>query len=311
MSLEPIGIITIIIGIISIYIGIDFAILVLTPLTLLGAAGAILLSSGTIQPPHLFLGFILIVLFFNRAVISDTFSHFKTGRIIFWLFALNIYATVSAIFFPRIFSGITQVNTIGVSDYGPAVLEVPLGPTSGNITQTIYQTANFFCFLFITLYCRSEKEYRVLLRSIVICAFTNIFFAAADLITFWTNTPYLLGFIRNAGYALHIEEAGAGLHRIAGSFTETSAFSYATIGILCFTARLFIIGFQPIVMGVISAISLFLLLISTSSTAIAVVPIIILYQYFISAVDIMIRRHSRSQIAFIAIAPFSIIAIVL
>ncbi|WP_146074111.1 hypothetical protein [Methylobacterium sp. 190mf] len=109
----------------------------------------------------------------------------------------------------------------------------------------------------------------------------NIMFAALDYITSLTGTAFLLDPIRNADYELHLEENVGGLRRIVGSFTETSLFSYHTIGLLSYTFSLTISNRWTFASFIIFIISLILLLLSTSGTAyVALAPMLLFFYVF-------------------------------
>jgi hypothetical protein len=312
MSLEPIGVVTLIVGLATLRFGARMAIYAFVPATLLGAAGAILLgASGTIQPAHLLLGFVAPIALSQRrsyAIAKRSLTFPNEG---FWLAALACCAVVGAIFLPRLLAGVTQVNAIGETDYGVSFELVPLGPTSGNFTQPIYVCADVVCFITMLGFVRSEDDAVTLTKALLAYAVANIFFAIVDLVTFWTHTGYLLGFIRNAQYAFHLDESSVGLKRIAGSFTETSAFSYATLGSLAFTGRLWLSGLWPRLTSLLTMTSLVFLILSTSTTAIAAAPVVLCYLYFVCLAMALTRRHTPQSMAFVVILPLIVAASVI
>jgi hypothetical protein len=308
MSLELIGVFTVIIGWISLIRGPDFGVKFFVPLTLLGAAAAILLGgSGTIQPAHLMLGFFVLSCVLSRFPVTSIVATLTFPNEGFWLATLAAYGVTGAYLLPRLFSGMTGVNAIGITESGPAVVLVPLGPTSGNVTQSIYLFADVICFLAILSYASSANGFWRVTHALLVFSTLNILFAAIDFLTGVTDTGYLLDIIRNANYQLHVEEVTGGLRRIVGSFTETSAFSYATIGSLAFTGQLWLLGYRANLTGSLSLVSLVLLALSTSTTAYVATPIVGLILYFIAAVRIFSRRASATSFVYIAIAPLAVL----
>ena len=312
MSVPAIGLITLAIGLLALFRGADMALLCFMPMALLGSAGAVLLGgAGTIQPAHLMLGFVLLAVFVKPARFAVPLRSATFPREGFWLILVVVYGVVGAMLLPRVFAGTTGVNAIGATDYGPSVLLVPLGPTSGNITQSVYIVADGLCFMTVLTCGSTARVFAVVVRAILAYCIADIVFAAIDMATSATNTGDLLGFIRNADYQLHLDEVTGGMKRIVGSFTEASAFSYATVGILGFTARLWLAGRWPRLTGGISFLSLGLLAFSTSSTAYVATPGLAAVVYA-GAVLRVIRRGAAAPVsfAFLALTPVALLAIV-
>lgn len=304
MSVEPIGGVTILLGLIALFRGADFALSVFIPLTLLGAAGAILLGgSGTIQPAHLMLGFVALTVFNRPGRLGPVVRSLTFPREGFWFCALAAYGIAGAYLLPRLFAGVTGINAIGATEHGSSLVLVPLGPTSGNVTQSIYLTADFICFLAILTYASTTRGFANIVRALLVYAGANIAFAGVDLVTGLTGTGFLLDFIRNADYQLHVDETTGGLRRIVGSFTETSAFSYAAVGSLGFTAQLWLVGYKPWLTGALSFASLTLLAFSTSTTAYVATPVLLAVLYIGSAARATRGRASAMTFVFLAIAP--------
>ncbi len=312
MNVQPIGFVTFAVGILALFRGAEFAILCFLPMALLGSAGAVLLGgAGTIQPAHLMLGFVMLAVFVapERSMVplrSVTFP--REG---FWLSLVVIYGVAGAFLLPRLFAGVTGVNAIGVTDYGPSLLLVPLGPTSGNVTQSVYLTADALCFLTILTVASTPRGFAAVVRAALAYCVADIAFAAVDVATSSTDTGFLLGFIRNADYQLHLDEVTGGMKRIVGSFTEASSFSYATVGALGFTSRLWLAGRWPRFMGLVSLALLGLLGFSTSSTAYVATPGLLVMLYAGTALRVA-RRNSAAPASFwfLALAPAAILTLV-
>lgn len=308
MSLEAIGVLTILLGLIALVRGADFAIVAFVPLTLLGSAGAILLGgSGTIQPAHLMLGFLAVAVFAGPNRLAPVAQSLIFPREGFWLGAIAAYGLAGAYLLPRIFAGATGINAIGATEGGPSLVLVPLGPTSGNITQSIYLLADVVCFMAVLSYAATPQGFARVVTALLAYSCANIAFALIDLLTSASDTGFLLEFIRNADYQLHVEETTGGLRRIVGSFTETSAFSYATVGSLGFTARLWLAGYKPRLTGALSLASLCLLAVSTSTTAYAATPVLLGLLYAGSLVRVARGPASVAEFSFLAIAPLALL----
>ncbi len=307
MSIEAVGALTLLIGVASLLTGADVAMRAFVLLSLLGSSAAVLLGgSGTIQPAHLMLGFLAIAIFSRPEHLAPVLRSLVFPREGFWYVAFVAFAAAGAFLLPRLFAGVTGVNAIGATAFGPSLMLVPLGPTSGNITQTIYLLADLACFAAVLGYAATPRGLRALVIALLAYAAANIAFAALDIATAASDTGYLLAFIRNADYQLHVEETTGGLRRIVGSFTETSAFSAATVGSLAFTARLWLAGWWPRTTGLLSLASLALLAFSTSSTAYAATPPVLALLYAGALVRTVRGRATAQTLAFTLVAPLTV-----
>ena len=310
MSVEAVGLITMLLGFVALWRGPATGVAILVPLTLLGAAGAVLLGgSGTIQPAHLMLGFVALACAgrLDTAVLRRCLHFPREG---FWLAAFTLVSLAGAVLLPRLLAQSTLINAIGSTDYGPSLMLVPLGPTSGNVTQSIYAAANLLCFLLCVAFASRPAGYRTLGRAVAVYCALNIGFAFVDLATFWTGTGFLLAPIRNADYQLHIETVVTGLKRIVGSFTETSSFAYATLGAFGFAAELCLAGLRPGMFGTLAFGSLLLLLLSTSSTAYVATPLLLLTLYAGTLLRAVRRQTTPLGLALLALVPLMVIAVV-
>ena len=304
MTIEPIGILTLIIGLIAVFCRPNFAMLAFVLQALLGASAAFLLGgSGSIQPAHVMLCFLLLVIFREPESFQIAMNVFAFPRQGFWLLSFAVYGLLSAYFFPRFFAGWTGINAIGSTAYEPTPLLVPLGPTSGNITQSIYLLADLSCFVAVQTYVVRMKSYDDLLICLLFYSLLNVIFAAVDLITAATNTGFLLDFIRNADYQLHTGEITGGFRRIVGSFVETSSFSYATIGSFAFTTRLWLDGYDTWRTGILSVFSFILLCSSTSSTAYASLFILLILLFSGGLWRAVSRKVAYTTVVFVVLLP--------
>lgn len=267
MSVEPVGLVVVMLGALAFLRPPGFGFTVLVVLTLLGAAAAVLLGgAGTVQPAHLMLGFLALASL-GRLDWTAARRSLRFPGAGFWLAAFTLVAVTSAVFMPRLLARSTDINAIGSTDYGPSLFLVPLGPTSGNITQSIYVVADFVCFVLCVAFAGRPDGFRTLARALAAYCIGNVVFAFLDLATFWTGTSYLLAPIRNADYDLHIETIEVGMKRIVGSFVEASSFAGTTLTTVAFSASLALAGIRPRVFGAVALVSLVLLALSTSSTA--------------------------------------------
>ena len=293
MKIEPIGLVTIAIGLICLALDYRAAAVIFVVSTLFGSAAAILIGSANIQPAHLFLAFITAVALTRSREIVATFKAITPPQPGFWLACLLFYGLISAYVLPRLLAGGTEIVPLGTSEYPDTGSTVPLGPVSSNLTQSIYMTADVLCFAMIVAIASTRDGFDAITRALIAYAAANVFFAALDLVTYNTGTQAVLEFMRNAQYTLHNEEEINGLKRIVGSFTEASAFARSALGAFAFTGTLWLCGRHSAWTGPLALASFLLVVLSTSSTGLAGAPVVLML-LFMTAMQYSLR-HGRSQ----------------
>jgi hypothetical protein len=103
-----------------------------------------------------------------------------------------------------------------------------------------------------------------------------------------------------------------GLKRIVGSFTEASAFAYASLGLFAFTGKLWLRGIYPGLNGLIALFTLIALLASTSTTAYAGVGVLLAWEYLGCLKTIQNGRGTSSSVIFALLGPLlALVAIVM
>lgn len=279
MSLEPIGLATLAIGLICLLLGYRTATTILVVAGLFGSAAALIVGSANIQPGHLFLGFVAMASLTRRREALAFIRALHPNEPGFWLACMVLYGIVSAFLLPRILAGITQIIPLGSSQFDDTGSTVPLVPVSGNLTQSVYLSANLLCFCMIVAIGSTRDGFKAIFNGLVAYAVANTFFALLDLGTYATGTQDLLGFMRNAQYTLHTEDEVNGMKRIVGSFTEASSFARSTLGVLGLTGTLWLCAYRPALTGTIALASIMLLILSTSSTGLVGVPVVLLILY--------------------------------
>ncbi|GJE53280.1 hypothetical protein GOFOIKOB_6358 [Methylobacterium tardum] len=309
MSIAPIGLITIFLGIVCLQFGQKSSLYVFLITCLLGSSSAITLgSSGQIQPVHLFILFLVpyLLLSQSRCVAAiDAITFPNPG---FWLLGFTVVSIFAAYFYPRIFEGATNIFAVGATESGQSLMLTPLAPVGGNTTQSIYCMANLTCFVVVLAIVESKSDMVALATAFLFYGAGNIIFAFLDVVTFYTGTDYLLSIIRNTTYVMHVDEISNGLKRIAGSFTEASSFSTATLGVFGYSSVLWLYGVKSFWSGSIALISLVMLLISTSSTAIVCAPAVLALLYFLAMKEASSSNVSASAIVVVVGIPCLILS---
>lgn len=314
MYLEPIGIFIIVIGFICLAKGPAASIPLFLACTLLGAAAAVVLTAlggSNLQPGHFLLLFLGIEIAREPRTLWRGLATLGFPDAGFWLMLVAVYGALVTLITPRLFAGAAYVFIPGIGENGlPTVASVPLGPTNSNITQTVYFLGDFVCFAIIRSYLTLERTRYYIIVGGLICAALNLFFAAVDLITYYTNTAEILSFIRNSSYRMLNDTETSGLKRIVGSFSEASSFAYTTIGLLAFTLRLYLEGVYRRTSSLLTILSLLALVFSTSTTGYVGGAVYLLLQFFLALTATVRRAANINVLAFILIFPL-VIAIVI
>jgi hypothetical protein len=312
MSIEPIGLLTVLVGLICMYLGYRATFATLVPATLFGSAAAILIGGANIQPGHLFLAFVAWMVLSRRHQSSLAIDAAKFPQPGFWFLCLVLYGVIGAIMIPRLAAGSMEIIPLGTSAFGDTGYTVPLGPVSSNFTQSIYLVADLICFIMTLAVATTRAGFLACTGGLLAYAAGNVLFALLDLVTYSTGTQWLLDFMRNAQYTLHIEEEVVGLKRIVGSFPEASAFAHSTIAALGFTGTMCLCGRYTKWTGALAIASLALLVLSTSSAGLATVPPLLIILYITALYRRGFHPHSRPYMsAALLCAPLAIFAVIL
>ncbi|BAT61479.1 hypothetical protein GJW-30_1_04036 [Variibacter gotjawalensis] len=316
MDLEPIGFATIAACAAIFVYRVRFAVWALCLALPLGAAAAIKLpaAGGASILPSLLIALSLIaVVTLNPKLRAIALESARPPLPGFWMLAFTIYGIATAIFLPRIFAGMVNVYSLARVGEDIGIVSLPLSPRSSNITQSGYLVVTLLTFLSIQAIALAGGI-RVIRAALLAAACATLFFAVADIITFYAGQAWLLGFIRNANYRML--EAGqiGGLKRIVGSFSEAGAYSYAALGFYAFTLSLWLNGVRPALNGTLAALLGISLLASTSSMAyvsIALFTAVILYGRIANLVAGRLTRQDSIFLFFMIVGPIGLIALII
>lgn len=311
MSVAFIGLMTALAGIWGLSRGREVLFLLLAIAAVLGAASAVTVGAANIPPGHLLLGFVAISLASDKDAMNVFLAQFSPEKPGIWLAALTLYGVIGAIFIPQLLAGVTLIVPLGTTSYGDTGSTVPLTTVSSNLTQSLYMIANVACFGATAALASNPSGLSAVLKGLLAYCAANLFFAFADLATYYSGTQSFLSFIRNANYTLHVDDEIAGMKRIVGSFTEASSFARSTLGTLGFLATLWLAGYRPYLTGTMTALSAVVLIGSTSSTGMAGLPVMLLI-VFLTGIHFAVKdRISASGLLAITLAPLLIVLFVL
>jgi hypothetical protein len=266
MEIQVFGVIVFALGVLSLNLRYHWAIYFIALCCLFSAAATVsfpALGGLALLPVTLFLAFFTLRAFnigggpmLLRAIAFD-----RPG---FWLVCVALVAAFGGIFLPRALAGSTYVFAIDRAGSDPnAAALTPLGPVSGNLSQSIYVVAELVLYCCMSVFLSRREGYQHFARAILLLAGLNICAAIIDL----AGGSELLAAVKTAGYTLHDNEELAGLKRITGTFPESAAFSYFTLPLFAFTANLWLLGYRPKLTAALSVASGVMLIMSTSATA--------------------------------------------
>ena len=225
------------------------------------------MGGASILVPHFFLGFFVLRVLkkLGPGPIVSALSPRSAG---FALALVIAYGLVGSVFYPRVFAGVTETVSLQRGLDGETVLVLtPLAFGGTYLTQGIYALGGLMAFAASFALFRTHRMWERLLVAMLALCTLNIVLALLDLLTHMTGTTALLGFMRNASYGMLVEAEKGGLKRIAGSFSEASAFAVFTLAMFAFVASLWLDRVvAPRLSAVLTVCSLGLLLAATSGT---------------------------------------------
>ena len=233
-----------------------------------GSTAIATLSAVGGASPLIYIGFSALVcagVLFEPATRRQVLVGFQRAWEPWVVVALAGYACGSALIMPRLFAGETNVF-VASRDIG--VVEVALTPGNGNLTQTCYFVLGSMTFLAVIAFVGAGGRFGVLRRAFLTWAAVDAAGGLIDIAGKTVGAGDLLAPIRTASYAFLTDVEHEGFSRIAGTYSEASAFAIGSLPALAFaftdwrrTGSRF--------SGAVAASLLGLLVLSTSSTAYA------------------------------------------
>ncbi len=225
-----------------------------------------------------------------------------------WLVcALGLYATASAIIFPRLFAGQTSAF-VPSRMRGGVVLEVPLEPVSANISQTGYLLLSILIFIAFCIMLARSDNLAIVRRGFFTWCILNAAMGAMDIAGKLVGLGDILEPIRTANYSMLTDVEQAGFSRIAGAYAEASAFGAATLACLAFTLTYWR-KTQSRFAFLLSAVLLVLLVLSTSSTAYAGALILSVPVAASVARSLLAGQLKRTDLQLMALTALGIVAL--
>jgi hypothetical protein len=182
-----------------------------------------------------------------------------------WLILFLIaYTVAGAYLMPRLFAGETT-SFIPLRDL-MLVGEVPLGPVGGNLTQSLYFVLSALAFFALSVLLFQRGTLAALRKGFFALTILHVSMGLIGLFGKLTGMGDVLAPIRSASYAMLTEADIGGFSRIAGAYSEASAFGAATVVLLAFMFTYWRSTRSRFALG-LSVVLALLLVLSTSSTA--------------------------------------------
>ena len=211
-----------------------------------------------------FVAILLLSIVFRTKVPRDIGIIFARSAAAWIVATIVSYAVVGSFILPRLFAG--QTSAFVPSRLRGGVLEVPLEPVSGNITQTGYLVLGAATFLAIAILLVRNDSTEALRRGFFAWCILHATMGVIDLATKIVGAGDVLEPIRTASYVMLTQAEEAGFFRIAGAYSEASAFGGVTLACLAFTLTYWR-RTKSLPALSLATLLLVLLMLSTSSTA--------------------------------------------
>lgn len=220
----------------------------------------------------LFAAIMLLAVAARRHIWRDLGTALGSIGMLWVLCALMFYAALGSWLFPRLFAG--QVSVFVQSQTRRGVIEAALEPVSGNISQTAYFVLGGLTAIALCVLLRQPGRFGQLkLGFFLLCGF-HAAMGLIDLLGKLAGAGDVLEPIRTASYAMLTNSSEGGFIRIAGAYSEASAFGTASLACLAFTYTYWR-KTGSVAAHWLSALLLFLIVLSTSSTAYAGLAILV------------------------------------
>jgi hypothetical protein len=239
--------------------------------------------------------------------LRDLGTTFRLHRTSYIVLALLIYVFLSAIIFPRFFLGETNVF-VARADGKLGVLEVPLSPSSGNITQTGYFAIGALLYFAVLILLSRYGRFELIRKGFLAAIWCHVVLSIISLAGNLVGAGDILLPIRTANYALLTDTEMAGFVRLVGGFPEASSFGIATFGCLGFTYAYWTVTRAPLMLFLTCLLAAFLFL-STSSTAYGALVVSIVFVFGWIGKSLLVGRLTRGHSYVLGIAVVSLVAV--
>ncbi|MEJ6783747.1 hypothetical protein [Aminobacter sp. Piv2-1] len=245
----------------------------------------------------LFAAMLLTAVAGRRRIWRDLGTVFGSMRPLWVLGSLLVYAAVGAWLFPRLFAGLTSVFV--QSKLRQGVIETVLEPVSANISQTGYFLLGGFTTIALCVLLLNEKRMVQVQRGFMLWCGLHAGMGLVDIFAKVTGAGDVLQPIRTANYAMLTNASEAGFFRIAGAYSEASAFGTASLACLAFTYTYWRKTGSRLARW-LSVLLLVLLMLSTSSTAYAGLAILLVPVAYALSRSLLSGRLTTDELLILA-----------
>jgi hypothetical protein len=219
--------------------------------------------------------------------------------------ALVVYVVAGAFIMPRLFAGVTSTFVPVRSE----IAEIPLGPSSSNITQAGYFALSIAAFFAFSRVLADPANLRLVRRGLFVFATLHLSLGLIDLGGKLAGAGDVLAGIRTANYVMHTQTEVMGFWRIAGGYSEASA--YASAGLICLAFSFTYWRATGSRLALVLALGQFaMLLLSTSTTAYVALGIMAAALFVSLAVSTVLDRIERRDAVVVAFALIAVTAII-
>lgn len=167
--------------------------------------------------------------FFTRGGLDDFVNLALTKNNLLFLFLFWVVAVFTTLFMPRFFQGEIMIIPVRAETLS---YSVPLGVTSGNLSQLFYISISVFTVFAFVSFLQGNQMRQHALKAIIIGASITVATGFLDYLNQYISINFLLEPFRNANYALLTDEKLFYGKRIVGLMPEASAYGSVTLGFL-------------------------------------------------------------------------------
>ncbi|WP_339717986.1 hypothetical protein [uncultured Maritimibacter sp.] len=210
---------------------------------------------------------IFCMVLLTRGTAGSLLGSFRPFGPGFWFALVMVVSFIATMFFPRLFAGETSVFLIARIEGMTRILQFPLQPTTGNITQLFRLMLGFLTFAALATSFRRTSTVQPVLTALAVATAINFALGWLDVLTFQLGMTDLMSWLRSANYAMHITDRMVGMKRMIGGFPEASSFGYFTLGLFGFWMQFWLLRPENRLGRWMLALSTISVLRSTSSSA--------------------------------------------
>ncbi|PSJ58541.1 hypothetical protein [Pseudaminobacter soli (ex Li et al. 2025)] len=265
-----------------------------------GATAVVAISSlgGSSPLIYTYFAILLIVSVAARRLIwREIGTVFGQVRPLWVLCCLMVYAVVGCWLLPRLFAG--QTTVFVQSQLRQGVVESALEPVSANISQTAYFVLGGLVTIALCVLLLHSDRMDQIRRGFLFLCVLHASMGMLDLLGKIAGAGDVLQPIRTASYAMLTNVGQSGFFRIAGAYSEASAFAGASLGCLGFAYTYWRrTDWAPAKW--LTLVLLALILLSTSSTAYGGLTILVVPVAISLLIAVLSNRVKKSDLQIVA-----------